>query len=106
MLQNQCKRLKQDEEVSKSATRLFTAMTTYVNNCMNSFESNPHFPVFNIFPLFVTTNNMKSTHVQNSDVQHASSSDNANRVENHVETSQIDQALLFSNELHSDNGSL
>jgi len=73
---------------------------------MNSFESNPHFPVFNIFPLFVTTNNMKSTHVQNSDVQHASSSDNANRVENHVETSQIDQALLFSNELHSDNGSL
>lgn len=62
MLHNQYKRLKQGEEVSKSATRFFSAMTTYVNNCMNNFDRNHDFPMFGIFPTFVTP-------VKNSDVQ-------------------------------------
>jgi hypothetical protein len=62
MLHNQYKRLKLGEEVSKSATRIFSAMTAYVNNCMKNFDRNNDFPVFEIFPTFVTP-------VKNSDVQ-------------------------------------
>jgi hypothetical protein len=54
MLHNQYKRLKQGEEISESATRFFSAMTTHVNNCMNNFDRNRDFSVFNIFPTIVT----------------------------------------------------
>jgi hypothetical protein len=70
MLHNQYKRLEHGEELSKSATRFLSAVTTYINNCTNNFDRNSD---FNIFPTLVT-------HVQNSDVQSTASSD-------HVETS-------------------
>jgi hypothetical protein len=71
MLHNQYKRLKQGEEITKSVTRFFSAMTTHVSNCMNNFDRNHDFPVFNIFPTFVTP-------AKNSDVQ---STDNVESAE-------------------------
>lgn len=71
MLHNQYKRLKQGEEITNSATRVFSAMTTHVNNCMKNFDRNCDFPVFSIFPTFITP-------VKNSDVQ---STDNVESAE-------------------------
>jgi hypothetical protein len=97
MLHNQCKRLKQDEELLKSATRFFNTMTTYIKNCMKNFESNSDFPVLNSFPVFVTSNSMKFTNVQ-----HTSSTDNVNRAENHNGAFQTGKPSSHCNELHSD----
>jgi hypothetical protein len=101
MLHNQCKRLKQDEELLKSATRFFSAMTTYIKNCMNNVESNSHFPVLNSFPAFVASNSMKFT-----DAQHTSSTDNVNTAENHSGTFQIGKPSSHCNKLHSGSMSL
>jgi hypothetical protein len=100
MLQNQCKRLKQDEELLKSATGFFNSVTTYISSCVNNLESNPDFPVFNSFPTFVTTNNMKFTNVQ-----HTSSTDNVNRADLHNGAFHNDKPSPRCNELHSNSTS-
>jgi hypothetical protein len=66
MLHNQCKRLKHGEELSKSASKFLSAVTTYINSCMNHFDRNND---FNILPTFVTRE-------QNPDVKSTASRDN------------------------------
>lgn len=75
----------------------FNAMTTYVKNCLNNFESNSDFSVLNSFPTYVTNNSMKFT-----DVQHSSSTDNANITENHNGAFQIGKHSSHCNELQCD----